>query len=245
MELVRGVPITEYLRRKAIHHPPTAGIVRQVCQAVQHAHQKGIIHRDLKPTNVLVTLHDDKPVPKVIDFGVAKAINQTLTDKTIYTQFAQMIGTPLYMSPEQAEHERPRHRHAQRRLFAGRAAVRTADRHHAVRPRHASKRQHSTKSAASSARKNRRNPACASARSTDSLPSIAAQAQDRTRAALKIFNGDLDWIAMKALEKDRTRRYETANAFAADVSRYLNDEPVEACPPSARYPPVLHVAGSW
>ena len=133
MELVKGVPITEYCDENHLTPAQRLELFVPVCQAVQHAHQKGIIHRDLKPSNVLVTLHDGKPVPKVIDFGVAKAIGQQLTDKTLFTGFAQMVGTPLYMSPEQAEHERAGRRHAQRHLLAGRAALRAADRHDAVR----------------------------------------------------------------------------------------------------------------
>ena len=132
MELVRGIPITEYCDQNNLPVHERLELFVQVCHAVQHAHQKGIIHRDLKPTNVLVTLHDGRPVPKVIDFGVAKATNQQLTEKTLFTAFAQMVGTPLYMSPEQAEmtgldiDTRTRH------LLAGRAAVRIAHRHDAL-----------------------------------------------------------------------------------------------------------------
>ena len=133
MELVRGVPMTEFCNQKNLSIRERLELFVTVCQAVQHAHQKGIIHRDIKPTNVLVTLHDGRPVIKVIDFGVAKATGQKLTDKTLFTGFTQMIGTPLYMSPEQAEMSGLDVDTRSDILFAGRAALRTADRHDAVR----------------------------------------------------------------------------------------------------------------
>ena len=132
MELVKGVPITDYCDRNRLSLAERLELFMPVCQAIQHAHQKGIIHRDIKPSNVLVTLYDGKPVPKVIDFGVAKAIDQRLTERTMFTQFGAIVGTLEYMSPEQAEFGAPGHRHAQRRLLAGRAAVRAADRHDAA-----------------------------------------------------------------------------------------------------------------
>ena len=135
MELVKGIPITDYCDRDHLPIPGRLDLFVRVCQAVQHAHQKGIIHRDIKPSNVLVTLHDGVPVPKVIDFGVAKATGQQLTEKTLFTAFAQMVGTPLYMSPEQAGPVRPGHRHPKRHLQPGRAAVRAPDRDDAVRRR--------------------------------------------------------------------------------------------------------------
>ena len=126
MELVKGVPITEYCDEQQLTPRQRLELFIPVCQAIQHAHQKGIIHRDIKPSNVLVTLYDGKPVPKVIDFGVAKAIDQRLTEQTLFTQFGAIVGTPEYMSPEQAELNGARRRHAQRRLLAGRAALRAA-----------------------------------------------------------------------------------------------------------------------
>ena len=137
MELVRGLPITEYCDAERLSIRERLELFVLVCRAVQHAHQKGIIHRDLKPSNILVTLHDGVPVPKVIDFGVAKATGQSLTEKTVYTAFTQLVGTPLYMSPEQAELLGPGHRHPQRHLLARRPALRAADRHDAVRHRDA------------------------------------------------------------------------------------------------------------
>ena len=148
MELVNGVTITQYCDDNNLTTGQRLELFVSVCHAVQHAHQKGIIHRDIKPSNILVTLHDGVPVPKIIDFGIAKAINQELTDQTLATGFGQMIGTPLYMSPEQAETQRPGHRHPQRHLFAGRVALRTADRQHAVRHASSSRTPGSTKSVA-------------------------------------------------------------------------------------------------
>src|SRR5580704_1443915 len=234
MELVRGIPITDYCDQNQLTPRERLTLFVDVCNAVQHAHTKGIIHRDVKPSNVLVTLHDDRPVIKVIDFGVAKALHQQLTEKTIYTRFAQMIGTPLYMSPEQAQmsgldidtrsdiyslgvllYE----------LLTGstpldkrRIALAAYDEMlKIIREEEAPK------------------PSVRLSQSTETLPSIAALRKTEPARLKKMFDGDVDWIAMKALEKDRTRRYETANAFAADVMRYLNDEPVEATPPSTVY----------
>jgi serine/threonine protein kinase len=130
MELVRGIPITAFCDQNQLPVRARLELFVSVCQAVQHAHQKGIIHRDLKPSNVLVTLHDDKPVAKVIDFGIAKATGQQLTEKTLFTNFAQLMGTPMYMSPA----ERAGHRHAHGHLFPGRAPLRAADRHDTIRP---------------------------------------------------------------------------------------------------------------
>ena len=129
MELVKGVPITEFCDDRKLTPRQRLELFVPVCQAIQHAHQKGVIHRDIKPSNVLVALYDDRPVPKVIDFGVAKAAGQTLTEQTLMTGFGAVVGTPEYMSPGAGRAEQPRHRHAQRRVLARRAAVRAADRH--------------------------------------------------------------------------------------------------------------------
>ena len=209
----------------------------KVCHAIQHAHQKGIIHRDIKPSNILVTLHDGVPVPKVIDFGIAKAIQQELTDKTIYTQRAQFIGTPAYMSPEQAEMSgldidtRSDIYSLGVLLYELLTGVTPFDGKELLR------------SGLDEMRKiiREREPLTPSTRLTNDLE--AAKKSGATNPALPLtlkalhstIDRDLDWIVMKCLEKDRTRRYETANGLAGDVGRYLRDEPVDACPPSAVY----------
>ena len=234
MELVRGVPITAFCDENHLGVRERLGLFVDVCQAVQHAHQKGIIHRDLKPSNVLVTLHDDKAVVKVIDFGIAKATGQQLTEKTLFTNFAQMIGTPLYMSPEQAQMSgldidtrtdiyalgvllyelltgtTPFDR--ERLRTAGYDELRRIIREE--EPPKPSTRLNTLGQAAATVSTNRRSD---------------------PKKLSRVMRGELDWIVMKALEKDRNRRYESASAFAADVGRYLADEPVQACPPSAGY----------
>jgi serine/threonine protein kinase/tetratricopeptide (TPR) repeat protein len=233
MELVKGVPITKYCDEHHLTPRERLELFIPVCQAVQHAHQKGIIHRDLKPSNVMVALYDGKPVPKVIDFGVAKATGQRLTDKTLFTGLGTIVGTVEYMSPEQAEinqldidtrsdiyslgvllYE----------LLTGSPPFTKKDLEQAgllemmrlIREQEPSKP--STKLS-----------------TADGLPTLAANRGTEPAKLTKLVRGELDWIVMKALEKDRSRRYETANGFALDVHRYLSDEPVMACPPSAGY----------
>jgi serine/threonine protein kinase/tetratricopeptide (TPR) repeat protein len=233
MELVRGIPITEYCDQNLLSPRDRLDLFITVCQAVQHAHQKGIIHRDIKPSNVLVTSHDGKPVAKVIDFGVAKAINQQLTERSIYTNFTQMIGTPLYMSPEQAE-------------MSGLDIDTRSDiyslgvlLYELLTGSTPFEKKRFAKAAYDEIRRIIREdePQKPSTRlsTSDSIASIAAQRHTEPAKLSKLMRGDLDWITMKALEKDRTRRYETANGLARDIQRYLSDEPVEACPPSATY----------
>jgi eukaryotic-like serine/threonine-protein kinase len=234
MEHVPGVPITEYCDRHTLNTRERLKLFLAVCDAVQHAHQKGIIHRDLKPSNVLVALQDDVPVPKVIDFGVAKATEQRLTEKTLYTEFGQLVGTPEYMSPEQAEMTvldidtrtdiyslgvllyellvgaLPFDRKALRRTPA-RDLPRILGSEDPVTP---STRVSSLGADAAGVAKKRR---------TDSA------------GLRRQLRGDLDWITMKALEKDRTRHYSTASQLADDIERFLSSQPVVAGPPSASY----------
>jgi serine/threonine protein kinase/Tfp pilus assembly protein PilF len=234
MELVRGVPITDYCDRHQLTPKLRLDLFVTVCQAVQHAHQKGIIHRDIKPSNVLVTLHDDKPVVKVIDFGIAKATSGQLTEKTLFTGFAQLVGTPLYMSPEQAS-------------MAGLDIDTRSDIYSlgvllyelltGTTPFDKARLQ---EAAFDEVRRiiREEEPQKPSTRLSslgDTLPSVSAQRKMEPRKLSQLVRGDLDWIVMKALEKDRARRYETANGFAQDVQRYLADEAVQACPPSVGY----------
>ncbi len=236
MELVRGISITDYCDQNNLTTSTRLDLFMKVCQAVQHAHQKGIIHRDLKPSNILVTLHDGVPVPKVIDFGIAKATaQQPLTDKTLFTAFQQFIGTPAYMSPEQAEMSgldidtrsdiyslgvllyelltgRPPFAHKEL-IQAGFDEMRRL-----IREREPAKPS-----------------TCLSTLAAADLTSVAKHRHAEPPKLVSLVRGDLDWIVMKCLEKDRTRRYETANALALDLERHLSDEPVFAAAPGVTY----------
>jgi serine/threonine protein kinase/tetratricopeptide (TPR) repeat protein len=234
MELVKGAPITQFCDGNRLTPRERLELFIPVCSAVQHAHQKGIIHRDLKPSNILATLHDGVPVVKVIDFGVAKAVGQQLTDKTVYTQLSQLVGTPLYMSPEQAgqsglDVDTRSDIYALGvllyELLTGTTPfdperLRTAGYGEMLRiireeePPRPSTRFSTLGPAATVLSVNRKSDA---------------------KRLSQLCRGELDWIVMKCLEKDRNRRYETAAGLARDIGRYLHDEPVQACPPSAWY----------
>jgi YD repeat-containing protein len=235
MELVRGIPITHYCDQEKVTTKERLDLFIKVCQAIQHAHQKGIIHRDIKPSNILVTLHDGVLVPKVIDFGIAKATEGRLTDNTVYTQLHQFIGTPAYMSPEQVEmsgldidtrsdiyslgvllYELLTGKtpfDAQELMSLGIDAMRKTIREE--EPARPSKKLATLQG--------------------DELTTTAKRRSVETSKLANLLRGDLDWIVMKCLEKDRARRYETANGLAADLKRHLSHEPVVARPPSTAY----------
>jgi len=235
MELVRGVPITEFCDERKLNTRERLDLFIDVCRAVQHAHQKGIIHRDIKPSNVMVTLRDDKPIPKVIDFGVSKALSSKLTEKTIYTAYGQMIGTPLYMSPEQAQLNEI---DVDTRSDVYSLGVLLYELLTGTTPFDKDTLQ---KSGFDEMRRIIRevDPPRPSARistlNAELLSTISAKHHIDPRKLSASLRGELDWIVMKALEKDRNRRYESASAFAADVARYLADEPVQARLASAWY----------
>ncbi len=234
MELVRGVPITDYCDAQKLAPKDRLELLVQVCQAVQHAHQKGVIHRDIKPSNVLVTMIDGKPVPKVIDFGVAKAVGQSLTDKTIYTRFAQILGTPLYMSPEQAEMSGV---DVDTRADVYALGVLLYELLTGTTP---FDRDRFRRAAFDEIRRiiREEDPPRPSTRLSSlgpTLTNVSAQRGTDPGKLPGLVRGELDWIVMKCLEKDRNRRYETANGLARDVQYFLAGGTVEACPPTLGY----------
>ncbi|MGA9451458.1 MAG: serine/threonine-protein kinase [Verrucomicrobiia bacterium] len=235
MELVRGIKITDYCDQNHLDTRQRLDLFVQVCHAIQHAHQKGVIHRDIKPSNILVTLHDGVAVPKVIDFGIAKAIEGKLTDQTLFTAYEQVIGTPAYMSPEQAE-------------MSGLDIDTRSDiyslgvlLYELLTGRTPFDPKKLLQSGLDEMRRTLREkePQRPSIMLTTlqgrELTAIAEQRQAESPKLISLLRGDLDWIVMKALEKDRRRRYETANGLAVDINRYLNNEPVIARPPSRLY----------
>src|SRR5262249_27889118 len=233
MELVKGTPITKYWDDNQLSVRERLELFGDVCRAVQHAHQKGIIHRDLKPSNILIAPFDGKPVVKVIDFGVAKATGQRLTDATLFTGFGAVVGTPEYMSPEQAQTS---NQDIDTRSDISSLGVLLYEFLTGSTP--LTKKRVKEAAFLEVLRVIREEePPRPSTRlsSTEELPSISVQRQTEPAKLTKLVRGELDWIVMKALEKDRNRRYETANGFAMDVQRYLADEPVLACPPSVGY----------
>jgi eukaryotic-like serine/threonine-protein kinase len=234
MELVHGVSITEYCDQNQLTTRERLQLFIPVCQAIQHAHQNGIIHRDIKPSNVLVTLYDGRPVAKVIDFGVAKAIEQRLTARTLFTQYGSIVGTYEYMSPEQAEMSalgvdtRSDIYSLGVVLYELLTGTTPLDRETMIGSTHSDILR----------RIREEEPPKPSTRlkgSKDTLPIISAQRKIEPHRLAKLIRAELDWIVMKALEKDRTRRYQTASDFSRDVERYLKGDVVEACPPSASY----------
>ena len=233
MELVKGVPITKYCDEKHLPLRARLELFVQVCQAVQHAHQKGIIHRDIKPNNVLVAEYDNRAVPKVIDFGVAKATAQRLTERTMFTEFGQVLGTMEYMSPEQSKFNQL---DIDTRSDIYSLGVLLYELLAGSTP-FEGKRLHAAAFDEMLRIIREEEPPKPSTRlsSIDTLPSVAANRHTEPARLSKDVRGELDWIVMKALEKDRNRRYETASGFAADIERHLHDEPVEAGPPSAAY----------
>jgi serine/threonine protein kinase/tetratricopeptide (TPR) repeat protein len=235
MELVRGIRITDYCDHHHLTTKERLGLFIRVCQAIQHAHQKGIIHRDIKPSNILVVLHDVEPVPKIIDFGIAKATEGRLTEATIYTQLHHFIGTPAYMSPEQAG-------------MSGLDIDTRSDIYSLgvlLYELLAGRTPFDARELAASGLDAMRKTICEREPVRPSTRLAALQGEELTTTArgrssdapklLRQIKGDLDWIVMKCLEKDRTRRYETVNGLAMDLERHLKNEPVTACSPSPLY----------
>ena len=234
MELVHGEPITEYCDKNRLTIRERLDLFIRVCEGVQHAHQKGIIHRDIKPANILVTIQDDKPVPKIIDFGVAKATSQRLTERTVYTELGQLIGTPEYMSPEQAEMTGL---DIDTRTDVYSLGVVLYELLVGTPPFDAEAlRQASFDDMRRRIREEEPlRPSTRLSRLGEWSTKAAKNRRVEVRTLERALRGDLDWITMKALEKDRTRRYETPNALGLEIERCLNSEPVRARAPTATY----------
>ncbi len=235
MELVRGVKITDYCDQNQLDTRGRLDLFIQICQAIQHAHQKGIIHRDIKPSNILVTLHDGVPVPKVIDFGIAKATEVQLTDKTFFTAYEQIIGTPAYMSPEQAEMSGLDIDTRSDIYSLGVLLYELLTSRTPFDPKELVSRGLDEMRRTLREREPQRPSTMLTTLQGQELTKTAEHRHAEPPKLISMLRGDLDWIVMKALEKDRRRRYETANGLAMDINRYLNNEPVVARPPSRFY----------
>jgi non-specific serine/threonine protein kinase/serine/threonine-protein kinase len=234
MELVKGVPLTQFCDRERLSVPERLRLFLQVCSAVQHAHQKGVIHRDLKPTNILVESHDGRPVPKVIDFGLAKATNGlSLTERTVFTAFGSVMGTPLYMAPEQATFNAV---DVDTRADIYSLGVILYELLTGTTPL----LPDSVKKAGFDevlrlVREQEAPPPSSRVSKSEARPALAASRQTEAERLGRLVKGELDWIVLKALSKERERRYETASALARDIERFLNHDPVSAGPPTAAY----------
>ncbi len=234
MELVKGISITQFCDEQRLPTDSRLRLFSTVCSAIQHAHQKGVIHRDIKPANVMVTLHDGQPVPKVIDFGVSKAINQQLTEKTLFTNYGQMVGTPQYMSPEQAEMSGL---DVDTRSDIYSLGVLLYELLTGTTPLEAERLRNAGFAEMQRLIKEQ-DPPKPSTRVSGATDRVTASAMLRgisAQALQRSLRGELDWVVMMALEKDRSRRYETAKGLANDLERYLCNEAVSACPPSRTY----------
>ena len=234
MELVQGVPVTKYCDENQLDLRQRLGLFVQVCHAIRHAHQKGVIHRDIKPSNVMVTLCDGVPVPKVIDFGIAKATEQRLTERTLFTHYGMMVGTLEYMSPEQAELSSVG---VDTRGDVYSLGVLLYELLTGSTPL---ERERLREAAYADVLKRIREeepprPSTRLGTSGEMLATISSRRRTEPQKLTRLVRGELDWIVMRCLEKDRSRRYETVNGLARDVERYLADEPVSAGPPGARY----------
>jgi len=234
MELVKGVPITKYCDELHLRVRERLELLVPVCQAIQHAHQKGIVHRDIKPSNVLVSIQDGKPVAKVIDFGVAKALHQRLTEESMYTEIGQIVGTLEYMSPEQAELSAL---DIDTRADVYALGVLLYELLTGSTPLDKKRLRGAafTEMLRMIKEEEPPKPSTRLTESKESLPALAAQRRTEPVKLTNAVRGELDWIVMKCLEKDRTRRYETADGLARDIERHLRDEPVDACPPGTGY----------
>jgi serine/threonine protein kinase/Flp pilus assembly protein TadD len=235
MELVKGLPITDYCDKSRLDTRQRLELFLDVCHAIQHAHQKGIIHRDLKPSNILVEVHDVRPVVKIIDFGISKAIGQQLTEKTLYTGLVHMVGTPMYMSPEQAGLSSL---DVDTRSDVYSLGVLLYELLTGTTPFESETLKKAGYDGMRRIIREEEPPKPSTRLSTlqeAALSTIAEKRGIEPRRLAVEFRGELDWVVMKALDKDRNRRYETTSAFAADIHRYLSDEPVQAFPPSSGY----------